>query len=237
MNELTPGLVSVTFRKLTPPEIIALAVQAQTPLLEWGGDIHVPHGDVACAREVGTLTRDAGLTVTAYGSYYRAGSDEREVVFARCLDSATALGAPRIRIWAGTCGSAAADEAVRAGVVADLRRICRLADEAKVEIACEYHGGTLTDTVASASLLLSEVDCPNFRTLWQPLGDAASETRVAEIATLAPRLANVHVYYWPGGRHTPLNEGASEWQPCLTALAQIARPIGLLLEFVRDASP
>jgi 3-dehydroshikimate dehydratase len=49
---LIPGLVSVTFRKLSPQEIIALTAEAQLQVIEWGGDIHVPHGDIQQAENV-----------------------------------------------------------------------------------------------------------------------------------------------------------------------------------------
>ena len=70
------GLVSASFRALAPGEIVDLVAQAGLAGIEWGGDVHVPHGDVACAREVYRRTVDAGLTVCSYGSYYRAGTGE-----------------------------------------------------------------------------------------------------------------------------------------------------------------
>ena len=44
------GLVSVTFRKLEPAEIVDLVKQAGLQGIEWGGDIHVPHGDIQRAK-------------------------------------------------------------------------------------------------------------------------------------------------------------------------------------------
>ena len=46
------GLVSVTFRKLTPEKIIELVSEAGLNAIEWGGDVHVPHGDLKRAAEV-----------------------------------------------------------------------------------------------------------------------------------------------------------------------------------------
>jgi hypothetical protein len=40
------GLVSITFRQLSPPAIIDLVRQAGLEGIEWGGDVHVPHGDL-----------------------------------------------------------------------------------------------------------------------------------------------------------------------------------------------
>src|SRR5688500_12319633 len=98
---LIPGLVSVTFRQLAPQEIIALVVEAQLQVIEWGGDIHVPHGDTNQAEIVARWTKDAGLSVAAYGSYYRLATPD-QTPFERIVATAVALGAPTIRVWAGT---------------------------------------------------------------------------------------------------------------------------------------
>ena len=101
---MKPGLVSISFRKLSWQDTLSLAKTAGLEAIEWGGDVHVPHGDVALAREVGEATRAAGLEVAAYGSYYRLGEPAPD--FSDVLASAKALGAPIIRIWAGSYGPA-----------------------------------------------------------------------------------------------------------------------------------
>lgn len=235
MNRLIPGIVSVTFRALSPAEIIGLSVQAGISLVEWGGDVHVPHGDTNTARDVGEQTRDAGLEVACYGSYYRvgvAGSPD----FEACRDTAAALGAPVIRVWAGNLGSADADQDAFERVADDTRRICRIAGQAGLAVAFEYHGGTLTDKLDSALRLLKSAASPNLRTLWQPLGSESPATYAEQIPSLAPWLAHAHVYNWPGGVHAPLADGEQAWREPIEALAQIDRPVGLLLEFVRGNS-
>src|SRR4051812_32305936 len=69
------GLCSVTLRRLAVPEVLAAAAAAGLECIEWGGDIHVPPGDSALARQVGAATADAGLQVASYGSYFRAGPE------------------------------------------------------------------------------------------------------------------------------------------------------------------
>ena len=236
MRNLHPGLVSVTFRQLSPEQIVALAVQARIEWLEWGGDVHAPPGDVGRARGIGQATRDAGLRVAAYGSYYRAGTPS-DADFVPVLDTALALGAPLIRVWAGARGSKDATEAEYAAVVHDARHVCDLAATAGVQVAFEFHGGTLADSCDAALRLLADVNCPTLRTLWQPLGAASPQARQQEVERLLPHLANVHVYHWPGGESAPLEQGEEVWRGCLAALARTHRPIGLRLEFVRDASP
>ena len=119
------GLVSISFRKLTPEEIVPLAVRCGLECIEWGSDVHVPVGDSERARQVGELTRQAGLEVSCYGSYYRL--TDAEGAPDDVVATAKALGAPLIRVWAGILGSAAATEADRAMVVRNARRIADLA--------------------------------------------------------------------------------------------------------------
>ena len=72
----TPGLVSVSFRGESPETILHEARAAGLRAIEWGGDVHVPPGDLENARRIGAATREAGLSVAAYGSYYRLGTAE-----------------------------------------------------------------------------------------------------------------------------------------------------------------
>jgi len=100
MTLFTAGLVSVTFRKLTPEHIVDLVAEAGLTGIEWGGDIHVPHGDLTAASRVRSFTEQAGLRTSAYGSYYRVGQNEPdENSFDRVLETAQALDAPTIRVW------------------------------------------------------------------------------------------------------------------------------------------
>lgn len=113
-----PGLVSISFRDLSPERLIQEVVDAGLQGLEWGGDVHVPHGDTSTAEQVGIRTREAGLEVVAYGSYYRLGETRDNPEFEAVLESACALKAPTIRVWAGRQASADAD----AGVLNSLLR-------------------------------------------------------------------------------------------------------------------
>ena len=218
------GLVSVTFRQLTPAEIVSLAVDAGLAAVEWGGDVHVPVGDLRTARDVAARSADSGLAVEAYGSYYRADGDFRPV-----LETALALEAPRIRVWAGAKGSA--EEPDRAAVVEDLREVAALANGDGVEIAVEYHANTLTDTIGSALALFEDV--PALKPYWQPPIGSTVEDALAAVPALDP--VAVHVFSWADdGTRLPLAARESLWRPVLAALPPDRHA---LLEFVRDDSP
>jgi hypothetical protein len=59
------------------------------------------------------LTESAGLEVSSYGYYYKAGISESEGLrFSIVLETAVALNAPTIRVWAGNSGFASVDSAL-----------------------------------------------------------------------------------------------------------------------------
>ena len=237
---IQPGLVSVTFRKLSPSEIVALVKQAGLSGIEWGGDVHVPSGDLGRAREVRELTQDNGLKVAAYGSYYRVGQSESAgMSFEQVLGTAVELGAPTIRVWAGGAGSDVTDEEARWKIIQDLRCIAELAARAGVTISTEFHGGTLTDTNESAGRLLVEVDHPNVRTLWQPHNGEETAECVRGLGELLPKVGNVHVFHWwptAAERH-PLADGAERWASFWPLLRQAPGDRFALLEFVQGDGP
>src|SRR3954470_14190851 len=111
---MRPGLCSVTLRRLGVEDVVRVAAEAGLEAIEWGGDVHVPPGDDAAADAARAAGEAAGVAVASYGSYFRAGDDPLEA-FAAVRDTAERLGAPRIRIWAGSAGSAGAAGARRGG--------------------------------------------------------------------------------------------------------------------------
>ncbi|NLY11193.1 MAG: sugar phosphate isomerase/epimerase [Firmicutes bacterium] len=229
------AVTSVTFRQLKPEEIIELTLQAQLDAIEWGGDIHIPHGDLFTAQKVGELTRKAGLCVSSYGSYYRVGTGNED--FNKILDTALALQAPLIRVWAGNVGSKDATDAWWDKVVSDARKIAMLAEKQNIKVAFEYHGGTLTDTPDSTDRLLQLIDHQNIMTYWQPLADWGFEYRLDSLTRVLPHLANVHVFHWSAaGERYPLQDGIQYWQGYLKKVRQINDEFirYAIIEFVRN---
>jgi len=233
------GLVSVTFRQLCCEEIVELVSEAKLAGIEWGGDIHVPHGDVARAKEVGRMTRAAGLQVAAYGSYFNGAEG---ATFEQVLDSAAALEAPTIRIWAGTTGSADTSDADRAALVAEARQAAELAQAAGMTLSYEWHSHTLTDTNESAVRLMEEIGHENVRFFWQPALGKEEEYCMAGLGMIIDKLTNVHVYNWQAGpdgrpvRHE-LAGGEEQWRRYLEVVNGTGRDHFALLEFVRENSP
>lgn len=238
---LLPGLVSISFRNLTVSEIIELCRINDLIAIEWGGDVHVPHGDVEIATKTGEATRAAGLTVAAYGSYYRCDAEADQPDFDAVLASARALGAPVIRVWAGTTGSVVTSTAKREAITADLRRIGELAATQKIEIGIEYHANTLTDDPDSALVLIQAIDHPNVKLYWQSSNGKSADYSLAVLQKLLPYVSHLHAFHWEFSGDSfdrrPLCEGAPDWQRYLSVEATSPRPDrAIMLEFVRDDS-
>jgi 3-dehydroshikimate dehydratase len=236
---IRPGLVSVTFRHLHPDRVVALAEAARLTAIEWGGDVHVPHGDLTAAAHVAALTARAGLSVSAYGSYYRLGHSAQEGLDPRAVvSSAARLGAPVIRVWAGRLGSAEADAGYRARVCDDALRLAELAGEAGIGLVLEYHRETLTDTRDSTAALLAELHGAGVRSLWQPQPERDPATNAADLHALLPDLANLHVFAWQADRsRLPLTEHRKRWSAWLAVADAAPGDRYASLEFVADDDP
>lgn len=213
------GICSITFRDLSPEELIKEASKAGLHAIEWGSDVHVPPNDKEHAKKVGKLTAEAGLKVSSYGSYYRAGlGDER--LFNDILETAVILGAKEIRVWAGRQGSADASQAYFDSVVRDSRRIASIAKTSGIRVAYEYHANTLTDTVESTLKLLEAVANDNMKLYWQPYFGVDTETRLSNIKAVGKYVTNVHVSNREEREHLPLDEGSDEWVKYIEAIHQ-----------------
>ncbi len=234
---LSGGLVSVTFRELSPAEIVELVSGAGLACIEWGGDAHCPHGDVARAAEIAKLTAGAGLRTSAYGSYYRL-AEQNEFGFEDVVASARALGAPTIRVWAGSRCSAEADAAYRERVVADSRHCADLAVAEGMTLSYEYHANTLTDTNDSAMALIEEVGHEALRSFWQPPNGKDTDYRLAGLKTIKPYMTNVHLFTWDAdNKRQALINGEQWWERFLAEIATTGRDHDVLVEFVVENDP
>lgn len=229
---LTSGLVSVTFRPFSRAKVIDIMKKAALPLIEWGGDVHVPPGEAEAVREAAELCRSHGISTVSYGSYYRCeGDDSLRTSDIRC---AAALSAPNIRIWAGKKGSSDASEADRTAVCKNIRAACDAAIPFGMTVSAEFHGGTLTDEYESALRLYHEVERNNFRLYWQPNQFRDEAYNMTALRAVLPCVSNVHVFTWDGHNRYPLAAGESLWRKYIDLIASDGKDHGMLLEFVCD---
>lgn len=236
---IRPGLCSVTLRALGIDDVARLAGECGLGAIEWGADVHVPPGDAGAAARARAASDAAGVAIASYGSYAFAAAAPDEAETAVVLDTAAALGAPNVRVWAGFGGEA--DTPPSAALVAGLVAFAAGAATRGLTVAMEFHGGTPTATVAGTRALLDAVGAPNLFTYWQPpywRGPTTPAADAAEITALGARLSHLHVYEWtPHADRLPLADGAERWAAVLDAVRALDGDRVAFLEFVAGDGP
>jgi len=233
------GLCSVTFRTKTPREIIDLAAKAGLHSIEWASDAHVQEGNISLAKEVKKMTEDAGIEVSSYGSYYSLGMKKDIVPY---LESAKALGAPEIRVWAGFNPSSYHLFDARQALVREAKEISRKAAEYGITISTECHANTITDTPESLLMYMFEVNEPNFRTYWQALLQVPENEQLRSLKAIyaSGKLTNLHVYHFnhfeTSRDQRLLSEAYDKWLERFMIFKDDKTVRHAMLEFVREGS-
>ena len=243
---IKPGLCSVTLRQFSVEDIIRFCRDLGIKAVEWGGDIHVPHGDLKTAEKTLVLCRDAGIECPSYGSYYRIGSSEGSgLFFADVLKTAVALDARTVRVWGGDRDLTLYSETELQAAVEDARRIADMAAESGLSVSLEYHENSLTHTPSSLEIFDRLADHPGIRYYWQPPHTLDDDGCLRSLTDLGSRLTNLHVFQWrltglpePEKRleRLPLSEGAQRWHKFLQNAGGSCDHYAFL-EFVRDDDP
>lgn len=227
------GLTSVTFRQLGIDEIASLARRAGLSHIEWGGDVHVTPGDFDAAERAVSAMKENGLSCSAYGSYYRVGDGDMDA-FEKICKTASALGAPKIRVWLGRKDSAETSADERAKMVSEVQEMSDIAGKFGQTVAFEFHGKTYNDNGAACVGFLRDVGRENVKTYWQPLafGDSLNNLKTA-----LDHVATLHVFFWNDkNERFPLSDGAEEWKKYISVLKADC-DYDLTMEFVKDDDP
>jgi hypothetical protein len=239
---ISTELVSITFRGLSPKEIVGLVSRAGLNGIEWGGDVHVPHGNKSAARKALEMSTDSGIATASYGSYYCAGeSGNGGLEFDVVLETACELGASVIRVWAGKKEWSDVGENYRDEVIDDLWRIGAMAQCMDKKISLEFHSGTLTGTNESSFELARRLKGANVYFYWQPPVGKKDSYCAEGLSNLLPNITNVHVFHWLLGKggieRQPLYRGKNSWMKYLEILSSSMNRHFAMIEFVRDESP
>lgn len=226
------GIVSISFRKHTKEEIAEAAKAAGLDAIEWGGDVHVPHGNIAEAEKAVEITHGAGLEVAEYGSYYIIGQSEEEL-FDKVISSALTLGTKTVRVWPGM--NKASDTFTTEEYekyVLDAKRICVAAEKHGITVALECHPNSLTDEYHTSLKFLADVGKDNLKMMWQPNQHRPLEYNLDAIKALLPYVVGVHVFSWERKTRLPLSAKESDWQKYIELLG--SKELNYMLEFMHD---
>lgn len=227
------GLTSVSFRELSPKDIISLMKQTGLKNIEWGSDIHCPPNDKDNLAKTAQMQAENGIKCCSYGSYFRL-SDTPLDLLPNYISAAKALGTSIIRTWCGTKGSADYTQDEKTELFANCKSAAQIAMQNGVTLCMECHQYTFTDDKNAALELMQAVNSPNFRMYWQPNQDKTFEENMEYATFIAPYVTNIHVFNWVGESKYPLKLAQQTWQKYLTAFSGDHK---LLLEFMPDGKP
>lgn len=229
------GLVSISFRNLTYKEIITMVAKTNVKAIEWGGDLHVPHGDKVIAKKVKSLCRKNDIDTPSYGSYYKVGEYKNpKEEFQKVIDSAIILEVNTIRIWAGIKGSEEASDEYNHKIVNEVKMLAKMLDETNISISFEFHGNTLTDTYEGTKTLLTNINCENVYTYWQPPVGTNKENNIEDMNLIIDKLTYIHAFQWDNREKLELSKGKDVWIDYLSYIKKYYKSTYVLLEFVKD---
>ena len=224
------GLVSISFRKHTPEEILSAMKCAGLSCVEWGSDVHAPKEDLANLQELVRLQEAYGITCCSYGTYFRLGTTPLKELYGY-IQAAKVLGTNIVRLWCGNKDSQVYTKEEQEELFGICRQAAVIAQEAQVILCMECHNNTFTNTKESALALMKAVDSPHFRMYWQPNQFRTEEENNAYAGLLSDYTQHIHVFHWQGHERLPLRDSVRTWQ---RYLAKFRGNRTLLLEFMPD---
>ena len=223
------GLVSISFRKHSPSELLHAVKAAGLDCIEWGSDVHAPCTDLEAVRAIAEEQSALGITCSSYGTYFRLGEDDPEQI-RDYIAAAKLLGTNILRLWAGRKSHLNATPEEKEALFDGCRRVSEIAEELGAVLCLECHRNTYTEHLAGALELLAAIPSPAFGMYWQPNPDVSFEENLAYLRAITPRLTHLHVFHWIP-EHRPLAEGVSVWRSYLEGLSGER---AALLEFMHD---
>lgn len=224
------GLVSISFRNLSPEEIMQAMQACGLKYIEWGSDVHAPCTDDARLAEIVELQKKYGITCCSYGTYFRFAVTPMEELPAY-IRAAKILGTDTLRLWAGK----RSDDKYTPEEKEEFFDLCRqaaaLAEKEGVTLCLECHRNSYTENKEGALELMEAVNSPAFRMYWQPHPARQPEENLEYIRLLKPYITNLHVFYWEDTLRLPLANGAEIWK---AYKAEFTGDRAALLEFMYD---
>jgi hypothetical protein len=213
------GLSAQAFPTKSPQDVVRIAVAAGLEGVEWAAESHLSPGDRKAAEALLMETLKAGLSIVSFAALYRALPEgEHGLGFEAILDTASALQAPIVRIFAGSSARGRAGPSDRAPLLDELRRLGDLAGQRGITVCLSLSRGTALEGYAAAEALLAELGHAFVRLAWEPLPAVADSEATAALGRLASSTSLVLARRADRlGRGGPLAEEKTAWASRLPA--------------------
>ncbi len=224
------GLVSISFRKHTPEEIVAEAKKCGLSYIEWGSDIHAPCDDLEKLKSIRKLCDENGISCSSYGTYFKIGVHSTEEII-KYINAAKILGTDVLRLWCGTKKSAEYTPEEKEHLFSECRALAEIAEREKVILCMECHSDSYTETLDGAIELMDEINSEHFKMYWQPNQFTTKEENFRYAEAIAKYTKIIHVFNWTPDQWLPLSGGIEVWQEYLSYFDGTQK---LLLEFMPD---
>ena len=92
------GLVSISFRSLSPEQIVDYMLEAGLRYVEWGSDVHAKKDDIESLNKIAALQQEKGIICSSYGTYFRLCVTPIEEL-PKYIHAAKTLGTNILRLW------------------------------------------------------------------------------------------------------------------------------------------
>lgn len=224
------GLCSISFRNLTPAEIIENMKTAGLDLVEWGSDVHAPKDNIALLKEIANLQKENEIICSSYGTYFKLGTDDLKEL-PQYINAAKILGTSILRLWCGNKNSEDYSKTEIKSLFSECKEAAKIAKENDVILCMECHNKTFTNKSKAAYALMQHVNSSCFRMYWQPNQFLTENENIESAKLLAPFTVNIHVFNWKENKKFPLLEGTDIWKKYLK---EFSGNQTLLLEFMPD---
>lgn len=205
------GLVSISFRKNTPKQILATVKKAGLSCIEWGSDVHAPKDDTKKLNEIAVLQNKYGIACSSYGTYFRLGETPTEELEGY-IKAAKILGTDILRLWCGDKDSLEYTDSERERLFGECIKAAEIAQKEGVKLCMECHNGTYTNTKDSALELMHAVNSNSFRMYWQPNQYRTEEENIEYAEALTGYTEHIHVFNWSGNKRQTLKDGIDIWK-------------------------
>ncbi len=164
MNSLKLGLCSVTFRKKSAAQVIAIAKNAGIDYIEWGGDIHITNKEEA--RIIKALCDNEDIKISSYGSYFNSAEFDEKKWEQICVIAKT-LGAASVRIWLGKKNSEETDDKEYSALLKNTMKMCDIAKNYSLTVSPECHDNTFNNNTDAILRFKNDLQRKNFSTYFQ----------------------------------------------------------------------